>query len=88
MCEKVSITDPDPRGDIMKTHIASPALRTAGGAAPEQSVVIYRPPAYFHTNRSFPIVFILQIIYGVQAYGGKTPEVAHPITLVRIAYGL
>ena len=55
----VSITDPDPRGDIMKTQIASPALRTGSGTAPEQPVLIYRPPAYFHTTRSFPIVYIL-----------------------------
>ena len=55
----LSITDPNPRGDIMKTPITSPALRTGSGTAPEQSVLIYRPPAYFHTNRSFPIVYIL-----------------------------
>ena len=55
----VSITDPDPRGDIMKTQIASPALRTGSGTAPEQPVLIYRPPAYFHTTRSFPIAYIL-----------------------------
>ena len=55
----LNITDPDPRGDIMKTQIASPALRTGSGTAPEQPVLIYRPPAYFHTNRSFPIVYIL-----------------------------
>jgi enterochelin esterase-like enzyme len=55
----LSIGDPDPRGDIMKTHITSPALRTGSGPAPEQPVLIYRPPAYFHTSRSFPIVYIL-----------------------------
>lgn len=55
----LSIGDPDPRGDIMKTRIASPALRTGSGEAPAQPVLIYRPPAYFHTNRSFPIVYIL-----------------------------
>jgi hypothetical protein len=55
----LSITDPDPRGDIMKTQIPSPALRTGSGTAPQQPVLIYRPPAYFHTNRSFPIVYIL-----------------------------
>ena len=54
-----SINDPDPRGDIMKPQIASPALRTGSGTAPQQPVLIYRPPAYFHTNRSFPIVYIL-----------------------------
>jgi hypothetical protein len=49
----------NPLGDIMKPHITSPALRTGSGTAPEQPVLIYRPPAYFHTNRSFPIVYIL-----------------------------
>jgi len=55
----LSISDPDPRGDVMTTHITSPALSTGGGAAPDQPVLIYRPPAYFHTSRSFPIVYIL-----------------------------
>ena len=55
----LSITDPDPRGDIMKTHVTSPALRVGSGPAPERPVLIYRPPAYFHTKRSFPIVYIL-----------------------------
>jgi hypothetical protein len=35
----LSITDPDPRGDIMKTQIASPALRSGSGTAPEQPVL-------------------------------------------------
>jgi len=55
----LDIDDLDPRGDIMQTRIASPALRTGDGAAPEQPVLIYRPPAFFHTTRSFPIVYIL-----------------------------
>lgn len=55
----LDITDPDPRGDIMKTTIASPALRAGNGAVPDQPVLVYRPPAYFHTTRSFPIVYIL-----------------------------
>ena len=55
----LTITDPDPRGDIIKAQISSPALRTGTGTAPEQPVLIYRPPAYFHSNRSFPIVYIL-----------------------------
>ncbi|HEX7410396.1 MAG TPA: hypothetical protein VF515_22480, partial [Candidatus Binatia bacterium] len=63
----LSITDPDPRGDIMKTRITSPALRTGNGTAPDQPVLIYRPPAFFHTTRSFPIVYILG------GYG-QTPE--------------
>jgi hypothetical protein len=55
----VEIGDPDPRGDIMETHIASPALGTIDGSAVMRPVVIYRPPAYFHTDRTFPIVYIL-----------------------------
>jgi hypothetical protein len=55
----LDIGDLDPRGDIMQTRIASPALRAGDGAAPEQPVLIYRPPAFFHTTRSFPIVYIL-----------------------------
>ncbi len=55
----LSINDLDPRGDIMKTHVTAPSLGTNSGAAPDQPVLIYRPPAYFHTNRSFPIVYIL-----------------------------
>jgi hypothetical protein len=55
----LTITDPDPRGDIMKTTISSPALRIGGGAAPDQPVLIYRPPAFFHTKRSFPIFYLL-----------------------------
>ena len=55
----LDISDPDPRGDIMKTTISSPALSVGGGTAPDQPVLIYRPPAFFHTRRSFPIVYIL-----------------------------
>lgn len=55
----LDFSDPDPRGDIMKTRITSPALRLGTGTTPEQPVLIYRPPAYFHTKRSFPIVYIL-----------------------------
>ncbi len=55
----LSINDPDPRGDIMKTRVTAPSLRTGSAAAPDQPVLIYRPPAFFHTSRSFPIVYIL-----------------------------
>jgi len=56
----LSLGDPDPRGDIMKTRIAAPSLRLSeSSATPEQEVLIYRPPAYFHTSRSFPIVYLL-----------------------------
>ena len=55
----LTFNDPDPRGDIMETDVTAPSLGTNSGAAPDRPVLIYRPPAYFHTNRSFPIVYIL-----------------------------
>src|SRR5579862_1932034 len=55
----LSITDIDPRGDTMKTQITAPSLGTSAGAAAGQPVLIYRPPAFFHATRSFPIVYIL-----------------------------
>jgi len=55
----LSIGDPDPRGDVMMTHITSPALRSGTTAAADQPVLIYRPPAFFHTTRSFPILYLL-----------------------------
>jgi enterochelin esterase-like enzyme len=55
----LSIADIDPRGDTMKTRITAPSLGTSAGAAAGQPVLIYRPPAFFHTTRSFPIVYIL-----------------------------
>lgn len=54
----LSINDPDPRGDVMTTEIAAPSL-AMGSTPAAQPVLIYRPPAYFHTSRSFPIVYIL-----------------------------
>ena len=38
---------------------ASEALAAGSTAAPNQPVLICRPPAFFHTSRSFPIVYIL-----------------------------
>jgi hypothetical protein len=55
----ITISDIDPRGDIMTSNIAAPSLRLGSGATPNQSVLIYRPPAYFHTTKSFPILYIL-----------------------------
>lgn len=49
----------DPRGDVVETEISSPALALEGGSPPQRRVLIYRPPAYFHTNKSFPIVYFL-----------------------------
>jgi len=55
----LTIGDPDPRGDTMNTQIIAASLSTSAGAAVGQPVLIYRPPAFFHTTRSFPIVYIL-----------------------------
>lgn len=55
----LGLDDPDLRGDVMKTDIAAPSLGTAPGEVPDQPVLVYRPPAYFHTDRSFPIIYIL-----------------------------
>ncbi|HYC21295.1 MAG TPA: alpha/beta hydrolase-fold protein [Candidatus Bathyarchaeia archaeon] len=49
----------DVRGDIVDRDIPSPALATAGGAAPNQHVVVYRPPKFSNTSASFPIVYFL-----------------------------
>jgi enterochelin esterase-like enzyme len=48
----------DPRGDVVETQIASPALASAGGA-PDRSVLVYRPPAFFHSDERFPVVYFL-----------------------------
>jgi hypothetical protein len=45
-------------GDTITEGIASPALAT-GGSTPNQTVVIYRPPAYHNGNRRLPIVYFL-----------------------------
>ena len=55
----LSIGNPNPLGDVMQTAISAPSLDTSGATAPAQPVLIYRPPAFFHTTRSFPIVYLL-----------------------------
>jgi hypothetical protein len=49
----------DVRGDIVERDIPSPALATAGGAAPNQHVVAYRPPKFSNTGGTFPVVYFL-----------------------------
>ncbi|MBI5014671.1 MAG: hypothetical protein HZB55_04175 [Deltaproteobacteria bacterium] len=46
-------------GDVLTRQIPSPALALAGRPAPVRDVVVYRPPAFANTNRSFPIVYFL-----------------------------
>src|SRR6185295_16848672 len=51
--------DLDPRGDVVRRDIPSPALALDGGAAPLRSVIVYRPPAFFHSDENFPVVYFL-----------------------------
>jgi pimeloyl-ACP methyl ester carboxylesterase len=48
----------NPRGFLDGGDANQDGLRQTTETA-TQPVLIYRPPAYFHTNRSFPIVYIL-----------------------------
>ncbi len=54
----IDIPDVNPRGDLVHAHIDSPALAN-GGAAPTRDVLVYRPPAFFHSNDKFPVVYFL-----------------------------
>jgi hypothetical protein len=55
----VDLPDLDVTGDLVEGHIDSPALQAAGGPVPVRDVLVYRPPAFFHSNDSFPIVYFL-----------------------------
>jgi len=46
-------------GDTLTCPISSPALALPGGAAPERTVVIYRPPAFHTGDASLPILYFL-----------------------------
>jgi hypothetical protein len=47
-------------GDLVTREIASPALAAPGNpVVPRRTVVVYRPPAFFTTDASFPIVYFL-----------------------------
>ena len=54
----VNIPDTDPRGDLVHAKIDSPALAVSG-TAPTEEALVYRPPAFFHGNDSFPVVYFL-----------------------------
>lgn len=49
----------DIRGDVVERDIPSPALATGGGPVPQRRVLVYRPPAFFHSDDSFPVVYFL-----------------------------
>lgn len=46
-------------GDVVTEDVPSPALTPAGAQPVMRTVVVYRPPAYFNTDRRFPIVYFL-----------------------------
>ena len=52
------LANPDPTGDIVRGEIPSPAL-AAGGSVPMRPILVYRPPAFFHGDAHFPIVYFL-----------------------------
>ena len=49
----------DIRGDLQRRMIPSPALAGDDGVVPKRPVLVYRPPAFFHTKRDFPVVYFL-----------------------------
>jgi hypothetical protein len=55
----VDLPDPDVSGQTTLFDVASPALAAAGGSVPTRPVLVYRPPAFFRTDRSFPVVYFL-----------------------------
>ena len=48
-----------PTGDVVTRDVESPALTPPGGATVTRPVVVYRPPAFFNTAGSFPVVYFL-----------------------------
>jgi Putative esterase len=49
----------DPTGDVVRGELPSPALTASGGGTPMREILVYRPPAYFRSDASFPIVYFL-----------------------------
>jgi hypothetical protein len=54
-----NLGDLDIRGDVVERDIDSPALANEGGSVPQQHVLVYRPPAFRHSNDNFPVVYFL-----------------------------
>jgi hypothetical protein len=56
----IDLPDPDLSGKTVEYEFESPALASpVDGSVPTRSVLVYRPPAFFRTNRSFPAVYFL-----------------------------
>jgi len=51
--------DPNVSGQLISASLPSPALATAEQAAPMRDVVVYRPPAFRHTDDHFPAVYLM-----------------------------
>jgi len=51
--------DLNPTGDLVTGELPSPALQASGKPVPMRSIVVYRPPAFFHSDHDFPIVYFL-----------------------------
>jgi hypothetical protein len=50
----------NPTGEVVETDVPSPALESSPGATPPmQHVLVYRPPAFAHSNKSLPIAYLL-----------------------------
>ena len=54
----IDFPDLDVTGEVISADVPSPALSTVGGD-PLRTVVVYRPPAFFHSDASFPVVYFL-----------------------------
>ncbi|HSP99127.1 MAG TPA: alpha/beta hydrolase-fold protein [Candidatus Dormibacteraeota bacterium] len=47
------------RGEVIQRRISSPALAVEGGQVPQRDVLVYRPPAFHRTGKTFPLVYFL-----------------------------
>src|SRR5690606_2893815 len=48
-----------PFGDVTIVTVESPILTLPGEPTVEREVLVYRPPAWFNSSRSFPIVYFM-----------------------------
>lgn len=56
----LSLGNIDPTGEVIEMDLPSPALApTAGAAPPMQHVLVYRPPAFAHSDKLLPVVYLL-----------------------------
>lgn len=55
----IDFPDPNVTGQLISASLPSPALAAAGQVVPMRDVVVYRPPAFRHTDDHFPVVYLL-----------------------------